>query len=55
MKFWTIQSQEVLDIIEKEEVYHPQFSKSQYYKKYLNYMTLCCGRLIILINLIVRD
>ena len=34
MKFWTIQSQEVLDIIEKEEVYHPQFSKSQYYKKY---------------------
>ena len=34
MKFWTIQSPEVLDIIEKEEVYHPQFSKSQYYKKY---------------------
>lgn len=34
MKFWTIQSQEVLDIIEKEGVYHPKFSMSQYYKQY---------------------
>lgn len=34
MKFWTIQSQEVLDIIEKEGIYHPNFSMSQYYKQY---------------------
>ena len=34
MKFWTIQSQEVLEIIEKEGVYHPKFAMSQYNKKY---------------------
>ncbi|WP_394887182.1 hypothetical protein [Clostridium butyricum] len=34
MKFWTIQSQEVLEIIEKEDVYHPKFAMSQYNKKY---------------------
>ena len=34
MKFWTIQSQEVLDIIEKEGIYNPKFSMSQYYKQY---------------------
>lgn len=34
MKFWTIQSQEVLEIIEKEGVYYPKFAMSQYYKQY---------------------
>ena len=34
MKFWTIQSQEVLEIIEKEGAYHPKFAMSQYYKQY---------------------
>lgn len=34
MKFWTIQSQEVLEIIVKEDIYHPKFSRSQYYKQY---------------------
>jgi hypothetical protein len=34
MKFWTIQSQEVLEIIKKEDVYHPKFAMSQYYKQY---------------------
>lgn len=34
MKYWTIQSQEVLKIIEKEGVYHPKFAMSQYYKQY---------------------
>lgn len=34
MKFWTIQSQEVLDIIEKEGIYNPKFYMSQYYKQY---------------------
>ena len=31
MKFWTVQSQEVLEIIEREEVYYPKFILSQYY------------------------
>lgn len=34
MKYWTIQSQEVLDIIKKDDVYHPKFAMSQYYKQY---------------------
>lgn len=34
MKFWTIQSQEILEIIEKEGVYNPKFAMSQYYKQY---------------------
>lgn len=25
MKFWTVQSPEVLEIIEKEDIYHPKF------------------------------
>lgn len=34
MKFWTIQSQEALEIIEKEDIYNPKFTMSQYYKQY---------------------
>lgn len=34
MKFWTVQSPEVLEIIEKEDIYHPKFVMSQYYKQY---------------------
>lgn len=34
MKFWTVQPQEVLQIIEKEDVYYPKFTMSQYYKQY---------------------
>lgn len=34
MKFWTVQSPKVLEIIEKNEVYHPEFVKSSYYKQY---------------------
>ena len=34
MKFWTVQSQKVLEIIEKEGIYHPKFAMSQYYKQY---------------------
>lgn len=34
MKYWTIQSQRVLKIVEKEGVYHPKFAMSQYYKQY---------------------
>lgn len=34
MKFWTIQSQEVLNIIDKEGIYHPNFSLSQYHEQY---------------------
>ena len=34
MKFWTLQSQEVLEIVEKEGIYHPKFAMSQYYKQY---------------------
>lgn len=34
MKYWTVQSQKVLEIIEKEGVYHPKFAMSQYYKQY---------------------
>lgn len=30
MKFWTIQSKEVMDIIESENAYYPDFSKSRY-------------------------
>lgn len=30
MKFWTIQSQEVMDIIENKDAYYPDFSKSRY-------------------------
>lgn len=33
MKFWTVQSKEVVEIIEKEGVYIPDFSKSDYLKK----------------------
>lgn len=29
MKFWTVQSPEVLEIIEKEDIYHPKFVMSQ--------------------------
>ncbi len=32
MKYWTVQSQAVLKIIEDEGVYHPKFAMSQYYK-----------------------
>lgn len=34
MKFWTIQSPEVLEIIKSEDAYHPKFAMSQYYKQY---------------------
>lgn len=34
MKYWTVQSQEVLEIIEKEGAYYPVFAKSQYNKQY---------------------
>lgn len=34
MRFWTVQSQEVLQIIEKEDIYYPKFTMSQYYKLY---------------------
>lgn len=34
MKFWTIQSQKVLEIIENEAVYHPKFVMSLYYKQF---------------------
>lgn len=34
MRFWTVQSQEVLQIIEKEDIYYPKFTMSQYYKQY---------------------
>lgn len=34
MKYWTVQSQEVLQILEKENVYCPKFTLSQYYKQY---------------------
>lgn len=34
MKYWTVQSQEVLQIIERDGVYYPQFTRSQYYEKY---------------------
>lgn len=30
MKFWTVQSNEVFDIIEKEGIYYPDFNKSRY-------------------------
>lgn len=30
MKFWTIQSKEVMDIIESKNTYYPDFSKSRY-------------------------
>ena len=33
MKFWTVQSKEVLDIIKNEGIYHPKFTMSQYYKQ----------------------
>lgn len=33
MKFWTVQSQKVIKIIENEGVYHPNFAMSQYYKQ----------------------
>lgn len=34
MKFWTVQSQKVLDIVENDGIYHPKFAISQYYKQY---------------------
>lgn len=33
MKFWTVQSPKVLEIIEKDGIYHPKFVMSQYYKQ----------------------
>lgn len=33
MKYWTIQSQKVVQILEKEKVYYPKFALSQYYKQ----------------------
>ncbi|MBR3142802.1 MAG: hypothetical protein IKF09_06630 [Clostridiales bacterium] len=31
-RFWTVQSREVLDIIERDGIYHPDFEKSDYLK-----------------------
>ena len=34
MKYWTIQSQKVMQILEKEKIYYPKFALSQYYEQY---------------------
>lgn len=33
-KYWTVQSQEVLQVLEKEDIYCPKFTLSQYYKQH---------------------
>lgn len=30
MKFWTVQSSQVIDIIQEKEIYQPSFNKSKY-------------------------
>lgn len=34
MRFWTVQSDRVLEIVEKDGIYRPEFAQSPYFKRY---------------------